>query len=247
MASRWLDRFAVVMLVAFASAPAGAQDESAEDRLATARAVVEASGQSATTQQLIDAVVQGVLRQDPGLQEALQEVVPPLTPRFDFYVKALLDDVARLYTARFSEEELQTLLAFLKTPAGEKFATAFPSINEESLQIGQKWGVRFGEDFRDAVRKELVARGVSLGSPAAAVGSAVVAPLDATPQTAAPLVSGAQDLEQPAPVLQGQVTAPSPEPAEEQAAEPASPAPSPQRLAPERSDPQRRIPGAVSR
>jgi len=52
-----------------------------------------------------------------------------------------------VYRKHLSLEDLKGAVAFYKTPAGANLAKSTPLITQESMQIGQQWGMKIGEEF----------------------------------------------------------------------------------------------------
>ncbi|SDL09783.1 hypothetical protein SAMN04488034_102277 [Salinimicrobium catena] len=59
---------------------------------------------------------------------------------------ASLDDVytrlAKIYTEKFTEEELDQILAFYNTPVGKKMRDITPELTKRGMEIGQEWGMQ---------------------------------------------------------------------------------------------------------
>jgi len=62
--------------------------------------------------------------------EALEELVNLLVP---------------IYKKHFTHEEIKQMVQFFESPAGKKFAEKSPVITQESMMIGQQWGMKIGE------------------------------------------------------------------------------------------------------
>ena len=67
------------------------------------------------------------------------------------FMQASLDDLVEMlvpvYSKHLTEEDLQAVIEFYSTPTGKKFAEKTPLITQESMQIGQEWGMKIGEEF----------------------------------------------------------------------------------------------------
>lgn len=59
----------------------------------------------------------------------------------------LVELLSPVYQKYLTLEDLEAIVAFYKTPVGVKFSKQTPLIVKESMQIGQEWGRRIGEDF----------------------------------------------------------------------------------------------------
>ena len=53
-----------------------------------------------------------------------------------------------------TKEDLEDLIKFYQSPIGKKFAKNTPMIVQESMQIGQEWGMKIGEDFAKKMKKK---------------------------------------------------------------------------------------------
>lgn len=51
------------------------------------------------------------------------------------------------YQKHLTLEDLDGLIAFYQTPVGKKYAQKTPVIMQESMQIGQEWGIKLGKEF----------------------------------------------------------------------------------------------------
>jgi len=81
-----------------------------------------------------------------------------LQPRF----AELTDEVARLYAANFTEQELKDVLAFYKTTAGKKLLTEQPKIVDSSMKFAQDWANTLSDQVVGKMRDELKKRGHAL-------------------------------------------------------------------------------------
>jgi hypothetical protein len=66
----------------------------------------------------------------------------------------LVEMLAPVYYKHLTLEDLNQIIVFYKTPAGKKMATATPAITQESMQIGQQWGMKIGEKVEDKLREK---------------------------------------------------------------------------------------------
>jgi hypothetical protein len=74
----------------------------------------------------------------------------------------LNDEVARLYTADFSEQELKDILAFYKSPVGQKLLEKQPQVIDNSMKFAQTWANKLSEEVVAKMREELKKRGHTL-------------------------------------------------------------------------------------
>jgi hypothetical protein len=98
----------------------------------------------------------------PDRAKEIRDVFAQLVPRFLQRKGELIDQIAGLYAAELTLQELNAIVAFYKSPAGLKFAAAQPKIVRESMALGQQWGQRIGAELEQQARQELRRRGVDL-------------------------------------------------------------------------------------
>jgi uncharacterized protein len=71
----------------------------------------------------------------------------------------VVNDVAKLYASRFTEQELKDTLAFYKSPLGRKLLTEEPSILDQSMRNAQSWADRLSQEVIGKIRTEMKRRG----------------------------------------------------------------------------------------
>lgn len=57
----------------------------------------------------------------------------------------LINLTVPVYAKYYTEEDLDQVIAFYKTPAGRKVIAVTPQIVQESMQLGREWGQKLGE------------------------------------------------------------------------------------------------------
>lgn len=62
-------------------------------------------------------------------------------------INVLLELIVPVYQKHMTIEDLKELIKFYETPVGKKFALKTPLIVQESMQVGQQWGMKIGQDF----------------------------------------------------------------------------------------------------
>ncbi|GAB4231320.1 MAG: hypothetical protein Tsb0034_03610 [Ekhidna sp.] len=53
-----------------------------------------------------------------------------------------------VYEKYFTHDDIEVLIEFYKTPVGKKTIAVMPSVMQESMQIGQEWGLQISERVR---------------------------------------------------------------------------------------------------
>ena len=69
----------------------------------------------------------------------------------EFEKKAKAEDLITLiipiYEKHYTEEDIDNLIGFYKTPFGKKMIATTPLIMQESMAVGQNWGKKMAEDI----------------------------------------------------------------------------------------------------
>ena len=66
----------------------------------------------------------------------------------------LTEMLVPVYSKYMTLEDLQELIKFYETPVGKKFAKNTPLIMQESMQIGQQWGMQIGQEFEKKMKEK---------------------------------------------------------------------------------------------
>ena len=65
----------------------------------------------------------------------------------------LIDMLISVYSKYMTKEDLEGLITFYETPVGKKFSRSTPLIMQESIQIGQQWGMKIGQEFVNKMKE----------------------------------------------------------------------------------------------
>ena len=71
--------------------------------------------------------------------------------RHDFFSSSfasLVEMLVPIYNKHMTQSDLEELIVFYKTPLGKKFTKTYPLILQESMQIGESWGMKIQQDFQ---------------------------------------------------------------------------------------------------
>ncbi len=66
----------------------------------------------------------------------------------------LADMLTPVYEKHLTKADLQQVIEFYKTPAGVKFAAKTPLIMKESMQVGQEWGMKIGQQLQQKIKEK---------------------------------------------------------------------------------------------
>jgi uncharacterized protein len=169
MIASWIAGTARAIAFAFALmtvvAPAHAQQPSAAS-IALAKEIIVAKGATSMYDPVIPNLIErtkGVLMQtNPMLGRDLNEVSAKLRAELAPRSAELVEDAAKLYAARFTEQELKTVLAFYKSPLGKKVITEEPAILNQSMSNVDTWIGKFANEVMSKFRAEMKKKGHDL-------------------------------------------------------------------------------------
>jgi len=157
----------LLAVLAMIATPAGAQRQQVTgNALLLAREIINVKGASKMYDPVIVEVVEratGVLIQtNPLLSRDLNEIAVRLRTEYAPRVSELLNEVARMYATRFTETELKDVLAFYKSPVGQKVIVQEPDIIDQSIAFSENWASKFSEEVLAKIRAEMRRKGHNL-------------------------------------------------------------------------------------
>ena len=147
---------ALVLAFAFAFPMGAHADDAARETLARELMVVTGAGD------LGKQVIEGMSAQLSGnatMASFLEKFVELAKP------DELVELVVPLYVKAFDEETLQAAVDFYNTPAGKKMVAATPQLTQESMALGQAWGMKLAKQAQEAVDADKAAAGEAAGLP----------------------------------------------------------------------------------
>ena len=134
--------------------------------IALAREVIVARGAGGLTEPLVRGVIETVKNSfvptNPNLTRELNDVATALHKELDGKSSEVLEQMARAYAARFTEQELKDLLVFYKTPLGQKFIREEPNAIDDGLKRAQQWADTFADTVMTRMRAEMQKKGHQL-------------------------------------------------------------------------------------
>ncbi|AXK80627.1 DUF2059 domain-containing protein [Pseudolabrys taiwanensis] len=159
-------RWALLALSLSCASSAFAQPQPSAAAMATAKELITVTGANTIFNPLIAGVVEQAkvlyLQQDPALAKDLNEIAANLRTQLAPRFTELNDEVARLYTTDFTEQELKDILAFYKSPAGQKLLEQQPKVIDNSMKFAQTWANKLSDEVVAKMRDELKKRGHAL-------------------------------------------------------------------------------------
>lgn len=111
----------------------------------TLQKMFDVSGSKENYQAAIDQMFSMFQQQYP---EVPAELWGELKTEFNqLSLNELTEMLVPVYEKHLTIEDLKELIKFYESPTGKKFAKTTPLIMQETMQIGQQWGIKIGEEF----------------------------------------------------------------------------------------------------
>jgi hypothetical protein len=131
-----------------------------------AKQIIAAKGGTAIYEPVIPNVIERAkgtfLQMNPMIARDLNEVAAKLRTELTPRIVELLDEAARLYATRFTEQELKDALAFYRSPLGKKIIVEEPMVLDQSIRSAETWAAKFGEEVMVKFRAEMKRKGHDL-------------------------------------------------------------------------------------
>ena len=131
--------------------------------LATAKELITVKGGNAIYEPILPGVIEQAksvfVQANPTLLKDLNEVALKLRAEYAPRSQEVVNEVAKLYAARFSEQELKAALAFYMSPLGRMLLAEEPTVLDQSMKSAQSWADRLSEEVITRIRVEMKKRG----------------------------------------------------------------------------------------
>jgi len=161
----WLAAVLLSLTMFAGTAPALAQEIS-PDQLALARKYVDLTDKvdvyGTTIANVAARTLQQILKLNPGIQQQATDVVTDVVKSYKNQRSQLMDQVARIYAQHFTQDEMQQIVNFYSSPAGQKLADQNFAINQQLQKVMSLFQVNIATEFYAKVRAGLKTKGVDL-------------------------------------------------------------------------------------
>jgi hypothetical protein len=154
--------FVIAMVLGVASASARA--EPPRSQRAKIVEIMEITGGKTMLDEFMQVFIQqlstDVRRTNPNIPERAHEVIRDvIIAVLKEHSQELLSSMIPLYEKHFTETELDELLAFYRTPTGQKAIKELPALVQESIPISQSWLRNLEPVLQPRLRERLAAEG----------------------------------------------------------------------------------------
>jgi hypothetical protein len=152
-----------IVAVALSCGPIAAQPAPPPDARAAARELVTVTRAADQLKALLPLIMQqlkpAIVQGRPEVERDFDAMVPIMLEIANTRSAAMIEEVAGVYARNFSAGEMQQLIAFYRTPVGQKFLEKTPAVMQESMAVGQKFGQSVAGELRARMIEELRKRG----------------------------------------------------------------------------------------
>jgi hypothetical protein len=100
-----------------------------------------------------------LLQNNLNYQKDLNEVAVVVAQALAGREKDIGEQMAKIYASDFTEQELKDIVAFYKTPVGQKLLSTEPKAIAASMQYMNQWAQSFAEEVNGQFRAEMRKRG----------------------------------------------------------------------------------------
>ena len=156
---------ALVLLVLFSAGFARAQTPPPE-AVAAAKQLIETmhlnDQYNAIIPGLFKSLKPAIVQGRADVEQQYDALTPVLIDVFRQRVSEMSDAAALVYARNFSTDDLRALNDFYKTPTGQRFREKMPTVSQEMLGAGMKFGQSIGGEVQRRMIEELHKKGVNL-------------------------------------------------------------------------------------
>jgi len=163
---RWAAAAALAVSMAFAAVPPAISQEISPDQLALARKYVDLTNKAQVYEAILATTAEQTSKllsqHNPDITDKIDAVIGKILETYKGKNDELFNQLARIYASSFTQDELQQIVTFYETPAGQKLASSAFNINRDAGKVMQLYAYNFGTEFVSKVRAELKAEGIKL-------------------------------------------------------------------------------------
>ena len=159
--------FAVAFFLAIGPLRAQAPSTAAPspENLAAARELVATMRATDQFKVLLPTIVEGmkpaIVQGRPQVEKDFDAIMPVVIKGAMQRLNQLAEMLAVVYARNFSVDEIHDLIAFYKTPTGEKLLDRQAVVARQSMMAGQQFGQELVRDIQQQIADELKKRGDS--------------------------------------------------------------------------------------
>jgi hypothetical protein len=109
------------------------------------------------------AVINMLTTMNPGHGAEINRLMrEQFLPEYQRRIPEFTAEVERLYALTFSDEELDAMITFYKSPLGKKMLERLPGLTQQIITIGQAWGQRVAREIIEQMKPTLRKKGLKV-------------------------------------------------------------------------------------
>jgi uncharacterized protein len=98
----------------------------------------------------------------PEFVRDFEAIMPAVMAAFEQRYDELTDVLAGVYAANFTVDELHDMTTFYRSSTGQKVLQLLPVVAQQSMQVGQAYGHRIGEELKQRLVDEMRKKGYDI-------------------------------------------------------------------------------------
>ncbi|MDJ0795345.1 MAG: DUF2059 domain-containing protein [Calothrix sp. MO_167.B12] len=102
--------------------------------------LIQITGSKKMSQQIMNQMIAAMKKQLPQVPQAFWD---SFVAEYDPDV--MIDQLIPVYAKYYTNAEIEQMIAFYDTPLGKKITRVMPQVVQESMQIGQRYGVEMAQ------------------------------------------------------------------------------------------------------
>lgn len=104
--------------------------------------LMELTGMGKMAVQVMDQIISTTAVRNPKVDTKFwEEFSKSINP------EDLVNLMIPVYEKFYSEEDIDNIISFYNTPTGKKMIQVLPDLTQESMRVGQQWGMKVTEDI----------------------------------------------------------------------------------------------------
>ncbi len=134
----------LVSLISLCIAQSNAQSENSYKT--TLKKMLEAAGSEESFKTAINQVFTMFKQQENAVPDSVWASME--SEFLNTSMDELVEMLTPVYQSHITEADMTKIIEFYQTPVGRKFAEKTPLIMQESMRVGQEWGIKIGSAFK---------------------------------------------------------------------------------------------------
>ena len=140
---------AALALALLCAGPAMPQAAGSEAKRQDIRKLMELTGAAKVGQQIAAQMIPMFKQGNPQVPQKFWDDVMK-----EFDAKSMIDLIVPIYDKHLTQDDVKGLIAFYQSPLGRKMTSVMPQIAQESMQVGQQWGMQIAQRVQKRLEEQ---------------------------------------------------------------------------------------------